>query len=633
MLKDTSIDFDLCEQPAIAISIFSRIDGALQRHHDSLEALLRSKLSQQEALLDSRLSSLRETDGRRSPRVTDMTSLGSTKFAALRSSASRPSRSSVYRFDEGKEFEFHDRRKHLRAKAMFLEHANQENEGIQETDTKSPLLRFSKRCKDMVFDSRFNLVFAVLIFINVVFTGIQVELRASRFLQDDGAAQSSGDVLSIIAMAFIVIFWAEMLLRMFAQGAAFFLRGDEYAWNCFDVVINVASAGEAVLSVLVTNDSTIAKNAKLARLLRAVRMLRMVRAVRLFRVFRQLRILVLAIVSALKAGAWTLLLLGAIIYAFGTMFTAGVIDAMEENPEADFKDELLPYFGSMSRSMFTLFEAICGGIDWGDAADRLGDASMIYMLMFYVYIAVTSMIVMNVMTGVFVQSATESAQLDSEQVLALNLADNDRYAKRLAEICDHLDPSNSGVITLDRLEVILEDQAIMSYFSMIELDLTDAWSLFRVLDTKEVGALTVDEFARGCLRLRGGARRVDMSNMMYTSNWIMNKLARFSQSTEDNLQEMFEILNGLSMEQKAIKSRLAQGERSVAKPMNPERSGTGRLSRAWTRTLDGCLLSLPPLSEAVGGHNEAESDQVPVMPWPKGRSTSPRDDLGRITQV
>eukprot|EP00927_Polykrikos_kofoidii_P027751 TRINITY_DN2431_c0_g1_i10.p1 TRINITY_DN2431_c0_g1~~TRINITY_DN2431_c0_g1_i10.p1 ORF type:complete len:627 (-),score=108.13 TRINITY_DN2431_c0_g1_i10:135-2015(-) len=626
MLKDTSIDFDLCEQPAIAISIFSRIDGALQRHHDSLEALLRSKLSQQEALLDSRLSSLRETDGRRSPRVTDMTSLGSTKFAALRSSASRPSRSSVYRFDEGKEFEFHDRRKHLRAKAMFLEHANQENEGIQETDTKSPLLRFSKRCKDMVFDSRFNLVFAVLIFINVVFTGIQVELRASRFLQDDGAAQSSGDVLSIIAMAFIVIFWAEMLLRMFAQGAAFFLRGDEYAWNCFDVVINVASAGEAVLSVLVTNDSTIAKNAKLARLLRAVRMLRMVRAVRLFRVFRQLRILVLAIVSALKAGAWTLLLLGAIIYAFGTMFTAGVIDAMEENPEADFKDELLPYFGSMSRSMFTLFEAICGGIDWGDAADRLGDASMIYMLMFYVYIAVTSMIVMNVMTGVFVQSATESAQLDSEQVLALNLADNDRYAKRLAEICDHLDPSNSGVITLDRLEVILEDQAIMSYFSMIELDLTDAWSLFRVLDTKEVGALTVDEFARGCLRLRGGARRVDMSNMMYTSNWIMNKLARFSRTTEDSLHQVFEMLE--SMKQEVIEGR--RGERVELKPMNahvksnPERSGSGRLSRQWTPTLDGCFLSLPPVSEEVEVHNEAECDQVPVM---LGRSGSSRGVL------
>eukprot|EP00927_Polykrikos_kofoidii_P027760 TRINITY_DN2431_c0_g1_i7.p1 TRINITY_DN2431_c0_g1~~TRINITY_DN2431_c0_g1_i7.p1 ORF type:complete len:624 (-),score=100.01 TRINITY_DN2431_c0_g1_i7:135-2006(-) len=623
MLKDTSFELDLGEQSATAISIFSRIDGALKQHHDSLESLMRSKLSQQEALLKSILSSMHETHAMQDSRVTDTTS---TNFVPRDSDASKQSsRSSVYRFDEGKEFDFLDRRKQLRAKARFVEYDNQENQSIQETDTETPFVRFTKGCKDMILGPRFNLLCAVLIFINVIFTGIQIELRASHFWQDDVKVQSSDDGATIIAMAFIVIFWVEMFLRMYAQGLAFF-HGDEYAWNCLDIVINVASAVEVAVDVLLTSNATISKNARLARSLRAVRMLRMVRAVRLFRVFRQLRILVLAIVSALKAGAWTLLLLVSIIYAFSTVFTTAVIDVLNDNPEAEFKDGLLEYFGSISRSMSTLFQAICGGIDWGAAVEILGDASMIYMLMFYVYIAVTSMIVMNVMTGVFVQSATESAQLDSEQVLALNLADNDRYAKRLAEICDHLDPSNSGVITLDRLEVILEDQAIMSYFSMIELDLTDAWSLFRVLDTKEVGALTVDEFARGCLRLRGGARRVDMSNMMYTSNWIMNKLARFSRTTEDSLHQVFEMLE--SMKQEVIEGR--RGERVELKPMNahvksnPERSGSGRLSRQWTPTLDGCFLSLPPVSEEVEVHNEAECDQVPVM---LGRSGSSRGVL------
>eukprot|EP00927_Polykrikos_kofoidii_P027761 TRINITY_DN2431_c0_g1_i8.p1 TRINITY_DN2431_c0_g1~~TRINITY_DN2431_c0_g1_i8.p1 ORF type:complete len:634 (-),score=93.83 TRINITY_DN2431_c0_g1_i8:135-2036(-) len=633
MLNDNSIELDLGEQPAIAISIFSRIDGALKHHHDSLESLMRSKLSQQEALLESILSSLHETHARRDSRRTMDTSPSMSSPSMFGNNGPRrssraidaPARSSITRFDEGREFEFHDRRKHLRAKSIFVEYQSQDTQESQVTGMESPTLRFVECCQGMVDNPRFNVVCAFFIFSSVVFTGVQVELRASHVVHDDAAGQPQNTAVQIIATSFIVIFWVEMLLRIFSRGISFF-HGDDCAWNCLDFVINVASVIEVFGGLLITSNTSIAKNVKLGRLLRAVRMLRIVRAIRIFRFFRQLRILILAIFSALKAGAWTLLLLAGIIFAFGVTFTSGVIDVVDENPEAEFKDELLMYFGSVSSSMFTLFQAICGGIDWRPAAERLSDANMIYALLFYFYIATTSMIVMNVMTGVFVQSATESAQLDSEQVLALNLADNDRYAKRLAEICDHLDPSNSGVITLDRLEVILEDQAIMSYFSMIELDLTDAWSLFRVLDTKEVGALTVDEFARGCLRLRGGARRVDMSNMMYTSNWIMNKLARFSRTTEDSLHQVFEMLE--SMKQEVIEGR--RGERVELKPMNahvksnPERSGSGRLSRQWTPTLDGCFLSLPPVSEEVEVHNEAECDQVPVM---LGRSGSSRGVL------
>eukprot|EP00927_Polykrikos_kofoidii_P027599 TRINITY_DN24219_c1_g1_i2.p1 TRINITY_DN24219_c1_g1~~TRINITY_DN24219_c1_g1_i2.p1 ORF type:complete len:636 (-),score=65.22 TRINITY_DN24219_c1_g1_i2:466-2373(-) len=571
MTNSTIFESDDCEQPVTLLSIFSHIDGTLKQHRDSLECLIESKLSQQEVVLKQVLSALVAQPTRRRSGGHGMheTATNDTRVAINRTmdsamtgtstgfhhqsdmscnSALRKGVRASTRFESGHEFEAQDRRKHLRAKTMFVEYELPE---IQAESSIQERLWVADR------NPRFNAVCAIVITANVIFTGVQTEMRAvgvnSQYTEVTVPTDSTA--VTAISVGFACIFWCEMLFRMLARGRQYFLE-EEYGWNILDLVINVFSAFEVIAELMVRADGSFFRNVKLTRLLRAVRMLRMVRAVRLFRVFRQLRILILAIFSALKSGAWTLLLLLCIMYAFGVAFTTAVIDFVSQNPTDDSVDSLLEQFGSLSAAISTLFQSICGGIDWGPAAGQLANAGAFPVTLFYFFIAVTSMIIMNVMTGIFVQSATESAQYDAEQVMALSMADNDRYIKQLSQICNRLDPGNIGFITLDKLEVLLEDPELMSYFKMVELDPIDAWSLFRVLDTTEKGTISIEDFARGCLRLKGGARRIDMSNMMYTNKWIMNKIARFSQDTEDTLGDIMDSLTALSSQQKTQSRRL-----------------------------------------------------------------------------
>ena len=51
---------------------------------------------------------------------------------------------------------------------------------------------------------------------------------------------------------------------------------------------------------------------------------------------------------------------------------------------------------------------------------------------------------------------------------------------------------------------------IAALFNLFELDVLDAISFFRLLDTDRNGGVDVDEFVMGCLRMRGHSNMIDM---------------------------------------------------------------------------------------------------------------------------
>lgn len=45
-------------------------------------------------------------------------------------------------------------------------------------------------------------------------------------------------------------------------------------------------------------------------------------------------------------------------------------------------------------------------------------------------------------------------------------------------------------------------------------DVWDAWSFFKMLDLDESGAVDMEEFLMGCLRVRGAAKAIDISKRL-----------------------------------------------------------------------------------------------------------------------
>merc|ERR1712232_106440 len=143
------------------------------------------------------------------------------------------------------------------------------------------------------------------------------------------------------------------------------------------------------------------------RILRILRLMRIIRFVRIMRLVGELRALVAAIASSLKALFWTVVLVALLIYIMSVLFTQIVSDYMIDHTEVDSdQEELRRFFGSLGSAALTLFQAITGGVSWHIVTDPLGkQISTAFMAMFVCYIAFMLLALMNVVTGVFVDTA------------------------------------------------------------------------------------------------------------------------------------------------------------------------------------------------------------------------------------
>ena len=81
--------------------------------------------------------------------------------------------------------------------------------------------------------------------------------------------------------------------------------------------------------------------------------------------------------------------------------------------------------------------------------------------------------------------------------------------------------ADDGIITFSMFQDKINGQAVKDYFSTLGLDVSDAWSLFKLLDTDGGGAVEVEEFLMGCLRLRGQATAMDVAKLMNDVTWLV----------------------------------------------------------------------------------------------------------------
>merc|ERR1711939_667077 len=133
---------------------------------------------------------------------------------------------------------------------------------------------------------------------------------------------------------------------------------------------------------------------------------------------------------------------------------------------------------------------------------------------FIFYISLILFAVLNVITGVFCQTAIESTKNNDEEVIHEQLKYKSRLAHKLREIFEVVDSDKSGTISLQELEEYCEDPKVIAFFNSLEIDTTDVWYLFHILDEDESGHLHLDEFVMGLQGLKGAAKRIDMQFLL-----------------------------------------------------------------------------------------------------------------------
>jgi hypothetical protein len=119
------------------------------------------------------------------------------------------------------------------------------------------------------------------------------------------------------------------------------------------------------------------------------------------------------ITESFKSLTWAFILMALIIYVFAICFTQSAtehLNQIEAGGETDYDFKLRDYFGGMSSSVDNLIQAMLGGMSWGEYCGPMGQAGWAALALFYFYIFFTMFAVLNIVTGVFVDSALQATQ-------------------------------------------------------------------------------------------------------------------------------------------------------------------------------------------------------------------------------
>jgi len=396
------------------------------------------------------------------------------------------------------------------------------------------------RLKRMVLHDHFDYLMAALIITNSFLIGVQTQVHA---VSDKKQDTTKFDLWTAIDLMFSLIFGVELILRLVAFRAEFFYI-EGWAWNIFDTVCVSFSVLDVITDYLLggTNVKQALDNLSILRVLRLFRILRLVRMVRFI---PALKSMVYLIAASLQSFFWTLVLIVGVMYIYAVYLTE---IATELKHDGKSTDTIQTYWGDLFTSISTLFQAITGGDDWHNFISGFkeveGDKYIQNLIFFILYIAFASLVLMNLVTGVFVEGAQRIAAEEKRQ-------DLQKQVRKIVQVSKY---NINASIGWDDFNEQLITKEMESYLKAFQMDQSQAKDIFYILDDMRTGTITMKDFFSACMQLHGAVRLSDTEILRH----------RLMHSISD-MNERMDSLEDLIMRAQTQSNRAPAPESPVAK--------------------------------------------------------------------
>ena len=298
-----------------------------------------------------------------------------------------------------------------------------------------------------------------------------------------------------VEMGFCTFFAFEVMGRIAIHRQYFFVN-ENWGWNWFDFIL----VGAAIINLIY--DQFVGYSIGNVTFLRAFRLMRVTRILRMMRVvkfFRKLSQVLEALLMSVQAVAWVIVLLSSLFLLFALIFVQLVsqylyeTDAMDEcrrlDCECDMRDilsckpteALVHYFGSVQQAMISLYMATTGGLDWTNIWDVLIKTGYYNGMFFLLFIFLFLFCIFNLLTGLFVNQALNSAQRDKDLKVFEQRAKEKEYVVELQELCETADKDSDGRISFEEFDEMMKDSKVLFWLASIGLDIADAKVFFDIM--------------------------------------------------------------------------------------------------------------------------------------------------------
>merc|ERR1719329_1507732 len=155
------------------------------------------------------------------------------------------------------------------------------------------------------------------------------------------------------------------------------------------------------------------------------------------------------------------------------------------------------YWSGVAQACLTLYFALSGGGDWEPLAAPLREAGPVYYSLFLFFIAFSSIAVLNVLTGMFVDAAMKVVDVDESNVVQekTNSPPVVKFRQFLREQAD-----GKGDIREDDFYAGILDDETIAFFRALEIDSDDAKRVFQMLECNK--CVPTEDFIDGCMRIK-----------------------------------------------------------------------------------------------------------------------------------
>eukprot|EP00404_Azadinium_spinosum_P015207 CAMPEP_0180534546 /NCGR_PEP_ID=MMETSP1036_2-20121128/64239_1 /TAXON_ID=632150 /ORGANISM="Azadinium spinosum, Strain 3D9" /LENGTH=206 /DNA_ID=CAMNT_0022548879 /DNA_START=379 /DNA_END=996 /DNA_ORIENTATION=- len=191
----------------------------------------------------------------------------------------------------------------------------------------------------------------------------------------------------------------------------------------------------------------------------------------------------------------------------------------------------------------TLYMSISGGMDWGDCWELIAPLELRFRIVFIVFISFSVFALLNIVTGVFVESTLSSATYDRNTIIEDEKNQQSQYISMMIDLFEEMDTNETGQISFDEFEAQLKDERALTYFAALHLDISEVRTLFTLLDLDHSGSIDMDEFLLGCKKLSGESRALDIAVLQLEIKWLMKCLSGFADFVEVELMGQVNQIN------------------------------------------------------------------------------------------
>merc|ERR1712217_926110 len=108
-----------------------------------------------------------------------------------------------------------------------------------------------------------------------------------------------------------------------------------------------------------------------------------------------------------------------------------------------------------------------------------------------------------------------------------------QYLKSMRAVFEEMDTDGTACVTEEEFESKLSDERVIAYFNALKLDVSDARTLFSLLDHDQSHEVSIHEFLTGCYKLQGESRSLEMKIMQCEVKFLKEMFFGFKESLNE----------------------------------------------------------------------------------------------------